>query len=127
MPRKIAADLHVHTTSSDCTFTPEEVIEQAAAVGLNMIAITDHDTLDGVAEANDRNRDEGAARRLMRSLISIHDEHDLGVLEDRLFELEHYLETGYPGGKDPQPVQRLKGSVREWEADGAQLPSRAGR
>ena len=59
MPRKIAADLHVHTTSSDCTFTPEEVIEQAAAVGLNMIAITDHDTLDGVAEAQHFGRRAG--------------------------------------------------------------------
>jgi len=59
MPGKIAADLHVHTSSSDCTFSPGEVIEQAAAVGLNMVAITDHDTLNGVAEAQHFGRRAG--------------------------------------------------------------------
>jgi len=73
--------------------------------------------LDGVAEANEHNRDEGTARRLMRSLIAVHDEADPSVLDDRLFELEHYLDTEYPGGKDPPHIQQLKGSVREWEAE----------
>ena len=37
-------DLHVHTTASDGTFTPAQVVELARDAGLSAIAITDHDT-----------------------------------------------------------------------------------
>lgn len=43
------ADLHVHTTASDGRLAPEEVMTAAAAADLSHIAITDHDTLDGLA------------------------------------------------------------------------------
>ncbi|ADL43009.1 PHP domain protein [Caldicellulosiruptor obsidiansis OB47] len=44
-------DLHVHTTFSDGTFTPQEVVRFAKEKGLFAIAITDHDTTDGVKDA----------------------------------------------------------------------------
>ncbi|MHB9096082.1 MAG: PHP domain-containing protein [Eubacteriales bacterium] len=44
-------DLHVHTTASDGTMTPEQVVFHAAQCGLQAIAVTDHDTIDGVEEA----------------------------------------------------------------------------
>jgi len=44
-------DLHVHTSASDGTLAPAEVIEAAAQAGLVAVAITDHDTVDGVSEA----------------------------------------------------------------------------
>lgn len=44
-------DLHVHTTASDGHFTPKEVIDKAKIMGLKAIAITDHDTTAGIAEA----------------------------------------------------------------------------
>lgn len=44
-------DLHAHTTASDGTFTPIELIEHAKEKGLTAIAVTDHDTTDGLAEA----------------------------------------------------------------------------
>lgn len=44
-------DLHVHTTASDGQYTPTEVLTMAKNLGLEMIAITDHDTIDGIAEA----------------------------------------------------------------------------
>ncbi|HEX3031624.1 MAG TPA: PHP domain-containing protein [Bacillota bacterium] len=43
-------DLHVHTTASDGTLTPAEVVALARKVGLKAIAITDHDTVTGVRE-----------------------------------------------------------------------------
>ena len=45
------ADLHVHTTASDGEYTPEQVVAHARLAGLCAVAITDHDTLAGVAQA----------------------------------------------------------------------------
>ena len=44
-------DLHIHTTASDGTFTPEEVVREAARLGLAAVAITDHDTAEGYPAA----------------------------------------------------------------------------
>ena len=44
-------DLHTHTTFSDGSQTPAELVEEAAAQGLAAIAVTDHDTVDGLPEA----------------------------------------------------------------------------
>lgn len=44
-------DLHIHTSYSDGKFTPEQVIEYSHKKGLSAIAITDHDTTDGLPEA----------------------------------------------------------------------------
>lgn len=43
------ADLHIHTHYSDSTSSPQEVVEQSLKAGLGCIAITDHDTIDGIA------------------------------------------------------------------------------
>ncbi len=43
-------DLHLHTTASDGTFTPSQIVRQAAERGLEYIAITDHDTVSGIVE-----------------------------------------------------------------------------
>ena len=45
------ADLHVHTTAADGILSPAEVVELAVEVGLDVIAITDHDTVSGIAAA----------------------------------------------------------------------------
>lgn len=45
------ADLHVHTTCSDGRLTPTELVRRAQAVGLYCVALTDHDTIEGLAEA----------------------------------------------------------------------------
>ena len=52
MNKKRLIDLHVHTTASDGTCTPSEVVRLAAETGLSAIAITDHDTAQGYEEAS---------------------------------------------------------------------------
>ncbi|MGB4581097.1 MAG: PHP domain-containing protein [Coriobacteriia bacterium] len=44
-------DLHLHSTASDGVLTPAAIVELAARVGCPAIAITDHDSVDGVTEA----------------------------------------------------------------------------
>ena len=52
-------DLHVHTTASDGTCTPREAVRRAAQLGLRAVAITDHDTVFGHAEAVSAGMDYG--------------------------------------------------------------------
>jgi len=44
-------DLHVHSSASDGSYTPAEVVRRAKAGGLAALALTDHDTIDGLTEA----------------------------------------------------------------------------
>ncbi|MCM1148703.1 MAG: PHP domain-containing protein [Butyricicoccus sp.] len=44
-------DLHAHTTASDGTFTPRELVSYAAEKGLAAVALTDHDTVEGAAQS----------------------------------------------------------------------------
>ena len=46
-------DLHVHSNASDGSFTPSQVADLAIDAGLKAIALTDHDTIDGIAEIID--------------------------------------------------------------------------
>ena len=47
-------DLHTHSTASDGSCTPERLIDLALQLGLSALALTDHDTLDGIAAARAR-------------------------------------------------------------------------
>jgi 3',5'-nucleoside bisphosphate phosphatase len=49
--KEFRADLHCHTTCSDGSLTPVEVIKLAAEIGLKGLSITDHDTIDGYETA----------------------------------------------------------------------------
>jgi 3',5'-nucleoside bisphosphate phosphatase len=49
--RHVSIDLHIHTTASDGTFTPAQVVSHAHRLKLKAIAITDHDTVAGSKEA----------------------------------------------------------------------------
>jgi hypothetical protein len=52
-------DLHLHSTASDGLLSPSEVVRLARDAGLTTIALTDHDTTDGVAEAQAAGRNLG--------------------------------------------------------------------
>ena len=52
-------DLHVHTTASDSTASPAEAVRLAKEAGLSAIAITDHDTVSGYAEAAEAGKKYG--------------------------------------------------------------------
>ena len=54
-------DLHSHSTRSDGLLSPAEVVRRAAARGVDVLALTDHDELAGLAEASDAAREAGIA------------------------------------------------------------------
>ncbi len=52
-------DLHTHSLKSDGSMTPREVVEEAKRAGLAAIALSDHDTVDGVREAVEAGKELG--------------------------------------------------------------------
>jgi predicted metal-dependent phosphoesterase TrpH len=59
MNRPFIADLHNHTTASDGEYTPAELVFAARDLGLSTVGVTDHDTLNGLAEALAAGREAG--------------------------------------------------------------------
>lgn len=44
-------DLHIHSTASDGRYSPQEIVRKATGLGLEVIALADHDSVDGIAPA----------------------------------------------------------------------------
>ncbi len=90
-----AADLHIHSSHSDGLLTPREIVDRAVNLRLTAVAITDHDTVAGVAPllAAARNRLEGIPAVEMSSTVGRFDIHLLGYYIDHQHdELQSYLE-----------------------------------
>ncbi len=106
-------DLHTHSTASDGRESPAEVIASAAQTGLDVVALTDHDTTAGWAQAAAAAEEQGIA--LVRGIeISCKDNgisiHLLGYLHDPaasglLDELEHSRESRT--GRAQRIVERI--------------------
>ncbi len=88
-------DLHVHSTASDGTFTPSELVDHAVKLGLSAFALTDHDTLSGVRSAKERaawHRTQGNAIEVypgieISAAYKNRDIHILGLLVDETNEI----------------------------------------
>jgi predicted metal-dependent phosphoesterase TrpH len=59
VPHDLNVDLHMHSTASDGTLSPEDLVARGAANGVQIMALTDHDTLDGLARARAAAADHG--------------------------------------------------------------------
>lgn len=79
MVRKV--DLHTHSTASDGQYAPAALAAKAAAAGIECLALTDHDTVDGLAEALAAGAGLG---------LAILPGVELGALEDRHLHLLGY-------------------------------------
>jgi predicted metal-dependent phosphoesterase TrpH len=74
-------DLQSHSLYSDGVLPAGEVVQRAAAAGVELLALTDHDTVDGVPEAAAAARAAGISLSPAAELSSVHGEHeDLHVL-----------------------------------------------
>jgi 3',5'-nucleoside bisphosphate phosphatase len=81
MPAQPSFDLQAHSVHSDGTLPAAEVVERAAAAGVELFALTDHDTVDGVPEAAARARELGLRYSAAAELSAVHGGHeDLHIL-----------------------------------------------
>lgn len=89
-------DLHLHSTASDGTQAPDGVVRSAIAAGLHAIALTDHDTVAGLAEA--RTAAEGSTLRVVAGveLSAYQGENEVHLLGLHLVDvsgMHHALEA----------------------------------
>lgn len=73
-------DLHLHTTASDGRCTPHQLVGRAAAAGLTVIAVTDHDTTDAVAEVSSLAAGQGMTAVPGIEITAVEDGADVHVL-----------------------------------------------
>jgi glucosamine-6-phosphate deaminase len=73
--------------------------------------------LDGLAADEEYEMETAMARRFLRNLVEVYGAPSRTGFEERLAELAAYFKEQYPGAKDKPDVQKLKGMIREWEAD----------
>ena len=107
-------DLHMHTVHSDGTYTPTELVRLAKRAGLACIALTDHDTLNGIAEAQEEGNRSGI-EVIAGVEISVKFEpgtmHILGYFVDRNSgQLKRKLEDIQEARRQRNPmiIQKLK-------------------
>jgi len=81
-------DLHTHSTASDGTLPPGQVIEAAAQCGLKALALTDHDTVGGVAGAREAGERLGIRVIAGVELSAFQDDHEVHVLALHLSQVE---------------------------------------
>jgi 3',5'-nucleoside bisphosphate phosphatase len=81
-------DLHTHSTASDGTFPPEGVIEAAERRGLAALALTDHDTIDGVRAARQAAKRAGIRVIAGVELSAFDGDHEVHLLALHLSNLD---------------------------------------
>src|SRR5690348_12711063 len=77
------ADLHMHTTSSDGWPVPSELVDFAGATGLDVIAVTDHDTIDGALRAANYAASRSRLHVVIGEEVSSRDGHIVALFLER--------------------------------------------
>jgi predicted metal-dependent phosphoesterase TrpH len=119
----VRIDLHTHSRVSDGTESPEELVRAAIAAGLDVVALTDHDTADGWDEAARTARDVGIELVRGMEISTIHQGrsvHLLGYLPDPTYPpLVDELSRILDGRRHrlPAMVDRLRGMGIDITAD----------
>ncbi|CAA9362244.1 MAG: FIG00031715: Predicted metal-dependent phosphoesterases (PHP family) [uncultured Gemmatimonadaceae bacterium] len=118
-PADRLVDLHSHSTASDGALPPTAVVEAAAAAGLAALALTDHDTMAGVAEAQAAGARLGVRIVPGVELSALHLEREIHMLAlhvERSDELEAQL-TEFRAGR----VRRAEEMVAKLRGLGAPI------
>lgn len=105
-------DMHLHTTASDGSMTPKELVLHAKENGLSGIAITDHDTIDGIEEALVMGN-EIDIKVIAGVEISVEFKPEMHILayffDDKYKKMEPILEElrNYRNERNPRIIKRL--------------------
>lgn len=106
MPVEFVADLHIHTCLSPCaelSMTPRDIVEKVASLGINIIAICDHNSAENVSVTRDVARKKGINVVAGMEINSSEEVHVLGLfgdLEDVYKMQEVIYDNLQPGEND---------------------------
>jgi len=109
-------DLHTHTTASDGSYSPTSIVELAKKAGISAIAITDHDTTDGIDEAVSAGlkNDIEVVPGVEISVGGTDDMHILGFFVDHKNPIIHQRLEGLKQSRD----QRNREMIKKLQNDG---------
>ena len=115
MSQQPTFDLQSHSLHSDGVLPAGDVVAAAAAAGVELLALSDHDTVDGVDEALDAAREHGIALLTATEVSAVDGEYeDLHVLG---YGIDH---------RDPQLAERLLGARADRELRAERMAARLG-
>jgi predicted metal-dependent phosphoesterase TrpH len=122
-------DLQSHSIHSDGTLPAADVVAHAARAGVQLLALTDHDTTDGVAEARAAARGHGIAFSAAAELSAVHGSYeDLHVLGYELDDMDDELIAALHDfrGDRARRIEQMADRLRElgFELDDAPLRAR---
>ncbi|SLM63130.1 MULTISPECIES: RNase RNM [Dickeya] len=82
LPACTLYDLHSHTTASDGLLSPTALVQRAVAMGVNVLAITDHDTVAGLEEARSTIARDALALRLVAGveISTLWENHEIHIV-----------------------------------------------
>jgi 3',5'-nucleoside bisphosphate phosphatase len=95
-------DLHTHSTCSDGAYSPSELVQHAASAGVTALALSDHDTTQGLAEARREAEASGIALIPAVEISTIWHGHSVHVVGLRIDEGDQTLQHGL------QKLQRIR-------------------
>ena len=113
-------DLHLHTTASDGRLTPGELVDLAAAQGLRVMAVTDHDTTAALAEVDREARRHGIQAVPGIEITAIEADRDIHVL-GYLFETGHERLAAMLAQQRATRIARIEAIARRLEASGVPI------
>jgi predicted metal-dependent phosphoesterase TrpH len=117
-------DLHTHTTASDGRCTPDELVERAAAAGVAVLAVTDHDTVAGCTPAS-----AACARRGLEfvpgiEITAVVDGRDVHVL-GYFIDVASPVLLAFLAEQRQRRIDRARAMIEHLSAHGIQLDSEA--
>jgi 3',5'-nucleoside bisphosphate phosphatase len=117
-------DLHIHTTASDGSWSPEAVVRGAAEGGLDVISITDHDTVAGVARAVAEAREVDVQVVPGIEVSSSHGGQDVHVL-GYWVDVDEPSLVAYAARAERRREERMREMVHRLGASGVHVPFEA--
>lgn len=118
MPVEFIADLHIHTCLSPCaelSMTPRDIVEKAASLGINIMAVCDHNSVENVAVTKDLAKKKGINAIAGMEINSSEEVHVLGLFPDMhsAMKMQEIVYLNLQPGKNDEDIFGMQVVVNE--------------
>jgi PHP family Zn ribbon phosphoesterase len=118
MPVEFIADLHIHTCLSPCaelSMTPRNIVEKAASLGINILAVCDHNAAENVAVTKDLAKKKGIHVIAGMEINSSEEVHIIGLFPDMdsVLEMQEIVYGNLQPGENDEDLFGMQVVVNE--------------